>query len=110
MKSKILFSVVVALGLMSGCSSPLAGTWVADATSKDVNPIASVTFAEDGTYTAGAKYHGVARATSGRWRMDNGTLILGSGADERRYGCSVEGDRVTLTHDETTSVMRRMKN
>ncbi len=106
-KSLLGLSLLVATSL--GCASSLSGTWVADSTTADVNPIASVTFAEDGTYTAGAKYHGVARATSGVWTLNDGNLVLGQGKERRTYGCTVESDRVTLTFEGTTSVMTRMK-
>jgi len=106
-KSLLALSLLAATSL--GCASPLAGTWVADSTTADVNPIASVTFAEDGTYTAGAKYHGVARATSGVWSLNDGTLMLGQGKERRSYGCTVDGDRVTLSFEGSTSVMTRMK-
>ena len=109
MKKSILTLALLVAVVTTGCASNLTGTWVADSTTADVNPIASVTFSADGTYTAGAKYHGVARATSGFWSMENDTLILGSGKDQRRYGCAVDGDRVTLTYEGTTSMMNRMK-
>lgn len=99
---------VVVLALMTGCSS-VAGTWVADKSSGDANPIASVTFAGDGTYTATAQYGDTSRAVSGHYELEDGTIELDSEGTVRSYGIDVGRDEMTLTHEGRSYRMMRMK-
>lgn len=99
------------LAMASGCHSPVAGTWRADnSAGSGENPIANATFCHDGTFLATAEYGGnKSRATPGHYEVDDGMLELDIEGHTRKYGVSVEGDQMYLTHDGKTYRMLRMK-
>ena len=75
--------------------SGLVGTWAGDEDATDTPlQFASVTFAGDGTYTAGMRYEGQLRTDSGKWRTDTGRLMLD---EDRNYIYAVQGDSVVFT-------------
>lgn len=109
MRTMRFLSVLMVGTMLVGCSQ-VAGTWVADKSSSSSNPIASVTYAADGTFTANAEYgSNQSRAISGHYEVSGGRLELDMEGKTREYGIEVSGDEMTLTHGDQSSKMIRMK-
>lgn len=77
-------------------SSGLVGSWRGDGTTAE-RPFTfgAVSFADDGTFTAEARYGQVVRVQSGHWQLDGYTLDLVE--DERTYTIHIMGDTATFT-------------
>ena len=84
---------------LAGCAAQsgndaLAGTWQGRADDARPFTFGSVTFANDGTYTAEAKYGDTIRVQTGRFVItDDGVVLDGS----RTYDLDFEGDAVIFT-------------
>jgi hypothetical protein len=90
-------SLILLPCLLSACmsSSGLVGSWRGDGTpSERPFTFGAVSFADDGTFTAEARYGGVIRLQSGHWHLDGNTLELLE--DERGYTIHIMGDTVTF--------------
>jgi len=111
MRARDLSIGIVGLMFLVGCSR-VAGTWTADKAGKTKNPIAAVTFAHDGTFTANADYGGgKTHATSGHYKYGlDGKLKLEMDGKERTYDCKVSGDALLITYHGETARMNRMKH
>jgi len=110
MRAMKLTIALAGIGLLSGCASPVAGTWTAEGASSPENPIARVSFVEDGTYTAEARYGDKVRASSGHYHTDGDKLILHDEDEgsKRVYQYDVQGSVLTVFHDGDTAKMKRM--
>ncbi|MCK6457227.1 MAG: hypothetical protein L6Q92_11955 [Phycisphaerae bacterium] len=97
MRTVKAFALVVAAGLLAGCSS-VTGTWVSKGgPDQNANPIARVTFAGDGTFTAEADYGPKGKqAMSGTWECKMGKLCLESDGQKREYDVSVKHGELTI--------------
>jgi hypothetical protein len=96
--------------LSCGCQKGITGSWVADTTTGTASPIAHVSFVGDGTFTADAKYGGgTTHAVCGHYETSNGTLRLDTEGQTRSYSYVVEGDVLSITHEDTTARMNRVK-
>ncbi|MFO0972288.1 MAG: hypothetical protein U1A27_02450 [Phycisphaerae bacterium] len=108
MRMRGTWAALLGVALMSGCAG-VNGTWTsAGGTDPAKNPIARVTFANDGTFTAEADYgpHGK-QAMSGYWCMCGGKLHLDADGKKRDYPVEVKGDEMTI--GEHKAKMQRMK-
>ena len=109
MRNLICLVAVCGLTLVAGCSG-IAGTWTADTSSETKSPIANVTFAENGTFTANADYGvGQSRVISGHYTAQDGQLELDMQGQKRSYEYAVEGDTLTITHMDQPARLNRMK-
>ncbi len=95
--------------LAVGCAPKVTGTWTADKEEGSKNPIASVTFCHDGTFTAAADYGETSRAESGCYSVDGQTLRLEVAGTTRRYGVHCAEDRLIITHEGEQATMTRLK-
>lgn len=96
------------LTLMTGCAG-LSGTWTADKSSGPGNPIASVTFCRDHTFTASAEYGGDrSHAISGHYAQVDGEIEFDMDGNLRKYGYELKGDDLYLTHGDKTFRLIRM--
>jgi len=77
----------IALGLLSGCSSALVGTWKADAAPEDAGfYIKSATFKDNGDFVAAARKGDETVRLAGTYEFDGMTLRLKTpGKQERTY-------------------------
>jgi len=109
MRAVLCLSSVLVLIVVSGCSS-ICGTWTADKSSGSDNPIASVSFCQDGTFTAHAEYgNNRSHAISGHYEVEDGKLVLETEGHERTYDIECKGDKLTLTHEGKSGTMVKMK-
>ena len=100
---------VVVLATVAGCTS-VVGTWTADRSSSSSNPIASVSFCQDGTFTAHAEYgNNRSHAMSGHYKVEDGQLVLDTEGKERRYGVHRDDDKLTITYKDKSDTLVRMK-
>lgn len=92
-------------GTGRGAAEPrLVGTW----RGQEQNPttpfqFVAVTFAPDGTYTAGLNIGGQTRADSGRWRT-SGEQELMIDPGSRRYRYELRGEETLVLTDPQTNV------
>lgn len=94
------------LALLTGCAN-VHGTWT-NAPGDKSNPIARVTFANDGTFTAEADYGPKGKqAMSGTWSMNNNKLILDADGHKREYDVTVSGNEMMI--GKSKAKMTRMK-
>lgn len=107
MNSRTTVTLLVALTLLAGCASGVAGTWQGrDSTTERPFSFGSVTFAPDGTYTAEAKYGDTTRAVSGTWSMTGKTMMLyGEPFGERTYTIEHQKDMLVFTDPKTGGSM-----
>lgn len=109
MRAVLCLSSVLVLMMVVGCAS-IAGTWTADKSSGSDSPIASVSFCQDGTFTAHAEYgNNRSHAMSGHYEVEDGTLELETEGNERSYDIELEGDTLTITHMGASGTLVRMK-
>lgn len=92
-----------------GCAPKVTGTWIADKTEGSKNPIASVTFCHDETFTAAADYGEKSRAESGCYSVDGQTLRLEVAGTTRRYGVHCAEEKLIITHEDEQATMTRLK-
>ncbi len=110
MRNLICLVTICGLTLVAGCSG-IAGTWTADASSETTSPIANVTFAENGTFTANADYGGGrSHVISGHYTAKDGQLELDMQGQTRSYEYAVDGDTLTITHMDQPARLNRMKS
>ncbi len=91
-------SILLIPFVMTACtsSSGLVGSWHGDGTmAEQPFTFGAVSFADDGTFTAEARYGQVVRVQSGHWHLDGYTLDLVE--DQRTYTIHIMGDTVTFT-------------
>lgn len=102
---------VALLALISaGCMNPVCGTWTGSGTAGPDNPIAAVSFCNDGTFTANADYgSGKTHAISGCYKMTGDKLTLCMKDEKREYGAKVTGDCLEMTHKDKTQKLCRVK-
>jgi len=106
---KELLAICCVIGAVSGCGSQLRGTWTADKSIEPASPIAAVSFCEDGTYTAHAKYNEHTRGSTGHYSYDAGRLSLDTDGTKRDYEVTLKGDEMRIVHEGKTYTMRRFK-
>jgi hypothetical protein len=85
-------------------SSGLVGSWRGEGTTSE-RPFTfgAVSFVDDGTFTAEARYGRVVRVQSGHWTLDGNNLELVE--DERAYTIHIMGDTVRFTDPESGNSM-----
>ena len=109
MRAVLCFSSVLVLMMVAGCAS-IHGTWTADKSIGSDSPIASVSFCQDGTFTAHAEYgNSRSHAMSGHYEVEDGKLVLETEGNERSYDLECEGDKLTISHMGNSGTMVRMK-
>jgi hypothetical protein len=93
------------LGLVllgSGCaSSPVVGTWQGRDDSSAAFTFGSVSFVDDKTFTAEARYGDKIRVQSGTWSVRGDVLDLASPEGGRTYSFRVAGDELVVTDPKT---------
>ncbi|MBX3393936.1 MAG: hypothetical protein KF841_01070 [Phycisphaerae bacterium] len=108
-----LRSTVMSLGILAavtGCASPLTGTWTSDGAVEFACPIENASFCDDGTFTAMAAFEeGVSRTRSGRFEYRSGKLKLDAGGAIREYDAKVDGDQLRVIFDGHVHTMIRVK-
>ena len=109
MRAVVCISSAVVLMMVAGCAS-ICGTWTADKSGGSDSPIASVSFCQDGTFTAHAEYgDNRSHAMSGHYEVEEGKLVLETEGNERSYDIDCEGDKLTITHMGKSGSLVRMK-
>ena len=83
--------LALALAMVVGCSGALVGTWKAEAPLKDANELSlnTVTFRNDGTYSAVGKKGDENMNLAGKYEFNGFNLKLKSpGKPEKTYGAT----------------------
>lgn len=110
MRLCLFCSAVLGVLFLTGCVSPLAGTWtLAPDQPEGAVSVAAMTLAGDGTFTASAKYGDSSQVISGHYAYSDGTLTFETDGTSRSYGAVVAGDELEVTHEDTTVKMIRMQ-
>ena len=100
--------VLAALCTLVGCAAPIAGTWkIAPDQKPGKVSIAVMTLAEDGTFTASAKYGDKSEVVSGCYKYANNQLMLCSDGQGRTYDAKVDGQALLVTNKDHTVKMTR---
>lgn len=96
---------LVAAVFLAGCQSPIAGTWKLAPNQPETHvTVAEMTLANDGSFTANAKYGQKSEVMSGWYELKGGELKLTvDGKPPRVYGAKVKGDELTLTHEKSAN-------
>lgn len=97
------------LGLLvvgSGCaSSPVVGTWQGRDDSSAAFTFGSVSFVDDKTFTAEARYGDKIRVQSGTWSVYGNALDLTSPEGARHYAFDIVGDELIVTDPKSGHTM-----
>ena len=102
-------AMVGALSMLVGCQAPIAGTWTMMPDQKPAKvSIGVITLANDGTYTASAKYGDKQEVVTGCYKFENGKLMLYSKDGCREYNAKIDGNVLTVMHNDATVKMQRM--
>lgn len=105
-----LLTVAMLAMVSAGCASPICGTWTGNGQPSAENPIGSVSFCGDGTFTAAADYgSGKTHGISGCYKLNGDKLMLCMKDEMREYGAKVQGDCLEITHKDKTQKLCRMK-
>lgn len=98
------------LAIVTGCASPLVGTWAVENSAETVDPIEKASFCDDGTFTAQAAFgEDVPRTRSGRFEYRSGKLKLDAGDSIREYDAKVDGDQLRIVFDGQVHTLARVK-
>ena len=91
----------------TGCATNISGTWQGRAsTSERPFSFGAVTFAQDGTYTAEAKYGETARAVTGTYSVTGDKIIMfGEPFGERTYTMEKTNDALIFTDPSSGNSM-----
>jgi hypothetical protein len=83
---------------VAGCSSsPVVGTWTGRGDTQDAPfTFGSVSFVDDQTFTAEARYSGKVRVQSGTWNTQGEQLSLTSGDTKREYTYTSDGKTLVV--------------
>lgn len=103
----VAIAAFLASTTLAGCASnpgnkALAGTWQGRAEDQRPFSFGSVTFAQDGTYTAEARYGDTTRVQSGNFEVTEEGVILD---ESRTYDLTFEAEAVIFTDPVTGNTM-----
>jgi len=106
--------LIAGLLLAAGCQSPVAGTWKVGPDQKPTGKMefGVMTLANDGTFTAEAKYENRSVVMSGCYRYDQDQLMFCMDDPEakmRTYEAKLVGDKLTMSHEGTSVTLQRLK-
>lgn len=102
----------VVLMMAAGCASGVAGTWkMAPDQPAGAMTFGSMTLAEDGTFTAEAKYGNETRVMSGQYEFTGDRLTFDSNGEHRVYDADLSSNKsmLTVTHNDKAVKMVRLK-
>jgi len=104
LKSALLAGTIL---ILSGCATNISGTWQGrDANLDRPFSFGAVTFAQDGTYTAEARYGDTVRAVTGTYSISGDVIMLfGEPFGERSYQLNRTKDTLIFTDTRTEGSM-----
>ena len=106
LREALALSVILAA---AGCQTTSPGTWkVAPGQPETRVSVAVMTLADDGTFTAQAKYGGRSEVMSGFYEFADGQLVFDAGGERRSYDAVQKGNELTISHDGNAVKMMRM--
>jgi hypothetical protein len=109
MKAAVI-SLTLTLVAAGGCHSPMSGTWrLAPGQTAHEATVASITLADDGTFSAYAKNGSREEALIGYYHVANDELTLDADGKIHTYGAKLDGEELVLTQEKAETRMWRLK-